>query len=323
MKKKLFNIPCRAAVCALLCICALLSTGCTAPEDSGKARIVCTTYVLYDWVTNVLGEDADEWEIDLLGANGADIHSYQPTVRDITKIAKCALFIHVGGESDSWVEGVLGSAANGNMTTLNLSEALKDHLCGQHHAHEGEDGHGHEHGFDEHIWFSFDLVRECICEIERALSHVKPDMAQTYSQNAQSYTEKIAELETDYQKAAANAARDNIVVCDRFPFFYLTESLGIRHDAAYDGCSAESEASFSVVSRLSRVIDETGADCVLICESSDGAIADAVIKATKNKNAKVLTLNSLQSVTQADIDAGTSYLSLMRDNLAVLKEALS
>ena len=95
-----------------------------------------------------------------------------------------------------------------------------------------------------------------------------------------------------------------------------------EYSAAFDGCSAESEASFSVVSRLAKVIDETGVGYVLVCESSDGRIADAVISATKDKNAQILTLNSFQSLSDGDI-GDADFVSVLRDNLKVLKIALS
>ena len=43
---------------------------------------------------------------------------------------------------------------------------------------------------------------------------------------------------------------------------------------------------------------------------------------TKNKDQKILVLNSMQSVSGNDIEEGASYLRIMEENLAVLKEAL-
>ena len=38
---------------------------------------------------------------------------------------------------------------------------------------------------------------------------------------------------------------------------------------------------------------------------------------------KILTLDSCQSVSKADIESGTTYLGIMQNNLNVLREALN
>ena len=62
---------------------------------------------------------------------------------------------------------------------------------------------------------------------------------------------------------------------------------------------------------------------VLTVDGSNGSIAKSVISNTKDKNQKVLKLNSIQSINKDDISGGVTYLSIMRDNLKVLKEALN
>jgi zinc transport system substrate-binding protein len=68
--------------------------------------------------------------------------------------------------------------------------------------------------------------------------------------------------------------------------------------------------------------DELGVKNLLIIEGSDGKLADTVKKATANGDQQILTMNSLQSVSSAQAQEGTSYLSVMQDNLEVLKQAL-
>ena len=71
---------------------------------ASKKSIVCTTFPEYDWVMNILGEKDTSFDVALLQNNGTDLHSYQPSVKDIAKISKADLFVYVGGESDEWVE---------------------------------------------------------------------------------------------------------------------------------------------------------------------------------------------------------------------------
>lgn len=316
----------RAIAASLLTVFLILQTislcSCASEGDS-RPKIVTTTFVLCDWVKNVLGDEAENYSVEILGANGADIHSYQPTVKDISLLSRCDAFVHIGGESDSWAEGALRSANNADMTVIDLSQALGSKLCAEEHGHDHGDEE-HEHSFDEHIWFSFELARASVEKIAESLGERFTDKRDVFFANARSYCEEITVLEGEYSALKTEDQADGgcVVVADRYPFAYLFDSIGIEAHAAFEGCSAESEASFEVIARLSAVIDERGLSRVLVCEDSDGRIADAVIRNTKSKDAQILTLNSLQSLGSDDAAAGKSYISVMRENLEVLKKAL-
>ncbi|MBQ7604678.1 MAG: zinc ABC transporter substrate-binding protein, partial [Clostridia bacterium] len=109
---------------------------------------------------------------------------------------------------------------------------------------------------------------------------------------------------------------------DRFPFRYLTDDYGLDYYAAFVGCSAESEASFETIMFLANKVDELGLKAIIQIESADGRIAGTIKDTTNTKDQTILTLDSMQSTTAADVKNGASYLSIMEKNLAVLKDAL-
>ena len=127
-----------------------LFTGCgkkdAAETGSDKLSIVTTIFPEYDWVKEILGDKAEATELTMLLDNGVDLHSYQPTADDIVKISDCDLFVHVGGESDGWVESVLKNAANKNVKVINLLEMLGDSVKTEETV-EGmqETEHAHDH----------------------------------------------------------------------------------------------------------------------------------------------------------------------------------
>jgi len=98
----------------------------TGTDGFGQLSIVTTIFPEYDWVKEVLGDQTENTELTMLLDNGVDLHSYQPTVMDIAKIATCDLFIYVGGESDGWVEDALAESTNPDMKVINLMEVLGD-----------------------------------------------------------------------------------------------------------------------------------------------------------------------------------------------------
>ena len=109
---------------------------------------------------------------------------------------------------------------------------------------------------------------------------------------------------------------------DRFPFLYLTKDYGIAYYAAFAGCSAETEASFATIAFLADKAGELGLPAVLAMDGSDQKIARTIAENKDTRDQKVLVLDSMQSVSEADIREGTDYLSIMEKNLTVLEEAL-
>ena len=105
-------------------------------------------------------------------------------------------------------------------------------------------------------------------------------------------------------------------------FRYLTDDYGLAYYAAFAGCSAETEASFRTIAFLAEKTDALALPAVLHIETSDGKIARTIVQNTQAKSARVLMLDSMQSVTARQIAAGATYLGIMRKNLAVLQEAL-
>ena len=189
---------------------------------------------------------------------------------------------------------------------------------------EHMEGHGHDHGEekDEHVWLSLKNAKTLVGAIADALQELDPDNKDTYAANASAYIEKLSALDGAYQSAVDGAARKTVLFGDRFPFRYLVDDYGLHYYAAFAGCSAESEASFETVSFLAKKVDELGLPCVLTIEGKNHKIAETIVENTAEKNQKMLTMDSMQSTTSEDVANGTTYLSVMEQNLGVLKEAL-
>ena len=316
----------------LVLITALLMAGILSgcshqenPDDDKKLQIVTTIFPVYDWVMNVLGDNTGNAKVTMLLDTGADLHSYQPTAADMMKITSADIFVYVGGESDEWVEDVLKNSSGDRCIVMNLMEILGDRLReeelveGMEHDHEEEE---EETEYDEHIWLSLRNAAVRVKRIEEALSKADSGNAAVYQNNRTSYIQKLDNLDRQYEAAVSQASVKTLLFADRFPFRYLTEDYGLNYYAAFAGCSAESEASFETVTFLTRKVDELNLKAVLTIEGTDHRIAETVIRTTASGNQKILTLNSLQSVTARDVGQGISYLTVMTENLKVLKEAL-
>lgn len=312
-----------AGAMALMLFTACGDSGKEPSEPSGEEKllqVVTTTFPQYDWTREIIGE-SDSVELTLLLDNAVDMHSYQPTVEDMVKISTCDLFIYTGGESDSWVADALASTQNPDMVVINLMEVLgegvksEELVEGMEHDH---DDHEQEEGpeQDEHVWLSLRNAQgfcECIAE---ALARINPENAAVYQSNAAAYTGELAALDDRYRQAVDTGAYSTLIFADRFPFRYMVDDYGLDYYAAFAGCSAETEASFETVIFLAEKTRELGLPCVLIIETSDGAIAQTVIENADDPARQILTLNSMQGA------GGATYLAAMEENLEVLKQAL-
>ena len=304
----------------------------TTEDTDKKLNIVTTIFPEYDWTRAVLGDRADEVNLTMLLDNGTDLHSFQPAVKDIMKVSSCDLLIYVGGESDQWIEDALESAQNKNMKTINLMEVLGDSIKeeetvegmqGSEHEHEHDHEDEDEKEYDEHVWTSLRNASMICDAIAETLEEMDPENKEVYASNAAAYQEKLSNLDTEYQNTVDSAKQNTLLFADRFAFRYLVDDYGLNYYAAFSGCSAESEASFKTVTFLAEKLDELGLKTVLTIEKSDDRIAQTVIENTETKDQKILELNSMQSITSDEIADGVTYLSVMEDNLDVLKEALN
>ena len=290
------------------------------PADSGNLKVIATIFPLYDWARTVA--DNTDTEVELLLDNGVDMHSFQPTAKDIIDISDCDLFLYVGGESDEWIEDVLEQAGNDDMIALNLINILGNNAK-QEELVEGMQAEDADADYDEHVWLSLKNAALFTKEICTALSQIDEANTARYEANALEYIALLNDLDAEYQETVDNASARTLLFADRFPFRYLTDDYDLSYYAAFSGCSAETEASFTTILFLADKIDELKLKSILQTESSDGSIAKTVRENTADKNQQILTLDSLQNITRKRIDAGESYLSIMQNNLEILKQALS
>ena len=310
-------------IAAVILAAILLLSSCAAPagvKKDGKLKIVTTIWPVYQWTQAVLGDNPAGAEVTLLIDSGVDPHSFQPAVSDIMELYTCDLLIYTGGDSEQWVGEVLQGEVDPDLVTLPLMASLGDSLCTAEHDHEG---HGHDHGhheetYDEHIWLSLKMARTLCHEIAHELGHVDPANAAVYEANAEQYIARLAELDKAYEEAVADSGHKTLLFADRFPFLYLTEDYGITHYEAFPGCSAETEASFATVMHLAEKVKELGLPAILTIDGGDGSIARTVAESTGREDLEILTLHSMQ----AKLEERDTYLSVMEENLNVLRRAL-
>lgn len=300
------------ALVMLLSLCA-----CSTPQDNaeeGKVKIVATIFPQYDFARALAGDLAD---ITMLLAPGEETHTYDPSPADIITIQNADIFIYGGGESDTWMDGVLSSIDTSGMTLISLMDVC-ELIEAEGHEHEHEHDHA-ELPYDEHVWTSPINSKKIVEAISNALCDVDPDNGEAYRANRDEYLGKLDELDAKFRAVFDAASRNTLIFGDRFPLIYFAAEYGLDYHAAFPGCASNAEPSAATVAAL---VDEVKAEHIPIVfkiELSNGQTAQSIAEAA---GARVETFYTCHTVSKDDFENGETYLSLMEKNIPLLKEAL-
>lgn len=299
-------------IAALLCLCLMLC-GCTAqpekPHDETKLQIVCTSFPAYDFAREIAGDRA---ELTLLIKPGSEVHSYEPTPKDMIRIQESDLFICNGGESEQWTKTLITPELN-TIYMMGCVDTIEESADGIYNAEDGEPE------LDEHVWTSPLNAIKISEEICNALCKLDTDNAEAYKTNFAAYKAQLMALDREFRQVIKNSGKHTLVFADRFPMRYFALEYGLDCYAAFPGCSSETEPSAKTVAYLIDRVREDKIPAVLYMEFSNQKMADVICEDT---GCKKLPFFSAHSVSAEQFEQGVSYLDLMRINLNSLKEAL-
>jgi len=138
-----------------------------------------------------------------------------------------------------------------------------------------------------------------------------------YRANAGAYAGQLEELDQDFSDFFDGASGKTMVFGDRFPLRYFAERYGLDCRAAFPGCGGQTEPSAAVIASLIKLVEAESLSTVWYIEFSNHLVADSVAEAA---GAETAMFHSCHNVAREDLEAGATYLSLMRGNLSALKE---
>ena len=323
MKKRILALLLAAAVALPLCACAPAGE----EAEDGRLQVVCSLFPYYDFVREIGGAYVSP---RLLVAAGREAHSFEPTPMDVIRVSRADVFVYNGGEGEQWVDEILSSAGENIPAVLRMmdyADTLTEEPLAGHDDHDHAD-HDHEHDddhdsddieYDEHIWTSpVQAMKLCraICD---ALCAADPAHAAVYRSNLENYLGQLAELDVAFRQVCSEKKRSLLVFGDRFPLLYFCREYGLDYRAAFHGCSSDTEPSLYTLKFLIDKVRQQDIPVVYALELSSRKVADAI---AETSGATVETFYSCQTVSQADWAAGEGYVSLMRRNVAALREGI-
>lgn len=308
--KKILNL-------LVILIITISISGCNN-ESNDKLKVVSTVFVGYDAVRAIAGEAIDS---QMLIKPGSDVHSYDPSPKDLVNIKTSDVFIYVGGESEEWALNLLPLIDTDKTKIVRMMDYVdlrEEETVEGMESEEEEDGEEIE--MDEHVWTSPINMKKISEKIKEALVEVDSESKDTYETNYREYASKLDELDKTFKEIVNTSNRKEVLFADRFPLLYFVKEYGLNYYAAFNGCAESTEASSKTISFLIDKVKEDNIPYIFTIELSNKKIAKTISEET---GTQILEFNTLHNISKEDFENKETYISLMNKNVDNLRKALN
>lgn len=290
-------------------------SGCTTNSNDKDFTIISTSFPGYDFARAIVGNKANTL---MLIKPGSEVHTYDPSPKDIINIQNSDIFIYVGGESEKWVDDILSTLDTSKMTIIRLMDYVDLSYEEKKEGMEIEEDEDEEE-YDEHIWTSPKNVIKLVNAIYDAIIKKDDTNKEKYLSNKNKYIDELESLDKQITEIVSNSKRQVLIFGDRFPFKYFVDSYNLDYYAAFPGCSSKTEPNAKTITFLINKVKTENIPVVFYLEMSNKKIADIIAEET---GTKTLMFHSIHNVTKDDFEKGYTYIDLMRQNIKNLSEAL-
>ncbi|MBW8009661.1 MAG: zinc ABC transporter substrate-binding protein [Chloroflexi bacterium] len=296
----------------LLSIVILLIVGLTAcggsevEHDENKLRVVATTNIVADVVSQIGGEVI---ELTTLLPQGIDPHTFEPQPLDVVAVVEADVVFVSGFGLEDFMDSILQNVDQ-ELRLVSVSEGV-DHIALGGDAESG--------GIDPHVWLDPSNVRIWVSNITSVLSELDPANIGTYEANASSYLAELQELDEWIIDQVAEIPPENrLLLTDHDAFGYLAERYGFELvGALIPGYSTLSEPSAQEMVEFETAIEEYNVPAIFVSETVNSNLAQRVAEDTGIDLVFVYT----GSLSIQDGPAST-YLEMMRFNISAIVKAL-
>lgn len=307
-------------------VLSVLLTACGGQEkkeasSNEKIQVMTTFYPMYEFTKQVVGDKGD---IELLIPAGTEPHDFEPSAKDLAKISDSDVFVYNSPELETWTDNLTDTIDTKQTKIIQASKDIKlmegtEHEHEEAHDHDTQEHeeHGHSHELDPHVWLDPALAIKEVETIRDQLSKKYPDDKAAFEKNAASYIDELKKLDEEFQTAFKDA-KNKTFVTQHAAFGYLANQYGLTQEAIA-GISPDQEPSPSRLSELKHYVDDNQVKVIYFEENASSKVAETLSKET---GVKLEVLNPLESLTDKQIKDGEDYLSVMRENLAALKESV-
>lgn len=287
--------------------------------DDGELTIYTTVFPLTSFVEQIAGDTVN---VESIYPPGVDMHSYEPTQKDMMSYSDGDLFMTTSNALDP-VAASIAETINGDTKIVETAADIDTGaFLDSHHAHEhdhGEDeeAHDHDHGsMDPHIWLSPDLAAEMAEAVKNSLAEHNPESADMYNENFEVLKSDIEEIDEQLLAVTENPVNTDVYISHE-SLGYLAHQYGF-HQIGISGLSNQ-EPSQQELTEIIQNIEAQNIPYILYEPNVVSSVTDVIRGET---NTEPLYFNNLESLSQDDPEDST-YQSMMKKNIDTLDKALN
>jgi len=305
-----------AAAGLALAGCAAAAPG-PGEADDGRVRVVAVTDVYGDVVAQLGGERVSVTSI--VSGPAVDPHEYEASTRDQLAVAEADLIVVNGGGLDDFMDRLI----DGSGTEARVVVAVEaSGIAGAGDAHDatddhGDEGHTHDTGVNEHVWYSIHAMEAIADAITAELVALDPAGAAAIEANAAEFVSALDALHERIHELEGELGGGDILATESVSA-YLLADLGL-HDVTPPAFLAAVQDGREVgVGLLDEVLTLVAQNSIrMLAENSQsgGREAEQIREAALAAGVPVVTFSET-------LPSGEDYLSWMSANLDAVESAL-
>lgn len=306
------------AIAAIVTALALYSPSDVNKTETSKPLVSVSTFSLYEAARAVAGEALDIRTIIPLGS---DAHMFSPTPKEVAAIGSSAIFVYSGAGFEGWAEP-LKNTLPPSVGVLDMSRHVKliesEEEQGDHHddVHEEEDHH--EHGaYDPHYWLDIDNMILMTRKLEAEFSKLSPANADLFHKNAAVYVAELQKLKSEYAQGLRDC-KNRVLVSNHDAFGYLAHANKLENVSVI-GLSSDEQPSAKNIADIVALVNEHGIKTVFFEALINDNVAQTIARET---GARTVSLQPLENISEDELKSQETYLSIMRQNLHKLRDAM-
>ncbi|MFC4652904.1 metal ABC transporter solute-binding protein, Zn/Mn family [Lactococcus nasutitermitis] len=266
--------------------------GCQKTANDKQPEVVTSFYPMYAFTKAVVG---DKVEVKTIMPSNQEVHEFEPSAKEVATMSKAKVIVYNDNDLEKWASGV-----NNKGVKIEAAKNVKINAS------------------DPHTWLS---PKEAIIEVNtiaKGLEKEFPQYKTTFAKNKASYVKKLEALSAQYENSLKNV-KHKIIITQHDAFSYLANDYGLTNDPIA-GIDPEVEPSSATLIKLKNEMQKYDVKYVYSEMNSNSKVADTLAKAT---GAKLVELNTLESVSNKQIADGENYINIMQKNLKVLESTLN
>ncbi len=292
-------------VLATLAVITLLSGWAAgAPAPSDKVAVVASFYPLYHFARQV---GADRVTIRNLVPAGAEPHDYELTPRAVIAVNEARLLIYNGAGLEPWVQKLL-SQIPARVVKVNASSGIQLMRIGS----------GENRGqIDPHVWLDPVLAQRQVDNILAGLVQADPSGRPIYEANAAAFKTRLGALHERIQRVLA-PCRKKVFITSHAAFGYFAARYTLTQ-LAISGVTPEGEPSAAKMREILRIVRQHDIRVIYYETLVSPRVAAAI---AREVGARTLVLNPIEGLTDAEVQQGKDYVSVMDENIRNLTQGL-